>query len=149
MPHENNAICLNSDHGHHDEGIADSAISPGMAIELAADGKYDQVQSALAEAMKREFPIAKEDSLQGKTIDDAYAQGDRVFFWIPLPGDRANLLVKAGQNITVNDVLVVEAGGSGLWVEAAGTEFRYTFKALESSGGALAANGFIKARRLN
>ena len=27
--------------GHHDEGVADAAISPGEAVRLAADGKYD------------------------------------------------------------------------------------------------------------
>lgn len=147
MARELNTIVLKAK-GHHDEGVADGAITPGMAVELAADGKYDQQTSALAEALKGELLIAKEDALQGKTVDDAYAQDDVLFFYIPLPGDHVNALVKSGEDIDVNDVLVVEGGGSGLFVEAAGTEVKYQLKALEDSGGALAANTLIKCRVL-
>ena len=133
--------------GHHDEGEADAAISPGMAVELAADGLFDPVQSAQAAALKTNLKIAKEDALQGKTIDDAYADGDVLFYYEPLPGDEINVLVKSGENIAIADKLVVEAGGSGLFVEAAGSETKFQLEALEGPG-ALGANTHVHCKVL-
>lgn len=133
--------------GHHDEGRLDEIVSPGHAIEQAADGDYDLPQGTQAELLKKiSFKVAKEDALQGKTVDDAYAVGDIVSFYTPLPGDRIQVLVKSGEDIDVGDKLIIEAGGSGLWVEAAGTETRYQAEAIEDSGGALAANKLLSVR---
>lgn len=135
--------------GHYDEGIADGAITPGMAVEMAADGHYDAQASAQAASLKGGLAIAIEAPLnQGKTITDAYAATDVVFIYRPLPGDHIHAFVKSGANIAVGDKLVVEGGGSGLFVEAAGTETKFQLIALESSGGALGANGHIVCRVL-
>lgn len=142
---ERTIVLRGFDKGHHDEGVAGSAISPGMGIEMAADGEFDPIAATQAESLKRNsLWIAKEDMLQGKTIDDAYAIGDIVFMYKPLPGDKLLLLTKSGANIAVADKVVEEGGGSGLFVEAAGTETRYRAIAKESSGGALAANDHLK-----
>lgn len=133
---------------HHDEAPADAAISPGEAIEIAADGNADPMVSTQANALKGGLLFAKEDALQGKTVADAYAIGDIVFYYIPVPGDHIHVLVKLGEDIDVGGLLVVEGGGSGLFVAAAGTETKYQLKALEDSGGALAANTLIKCRVL-
>lgn len=136
--------------GHHDEGVADGAIKPGCAVELAADGKYDEQTAAQAAALKTGLKIAKEAVLNaGKTVTDAYAAADVLFFYTACPGDHLHVLVKSGEDIDVGDKLVVEGGGSGLFVEAAGTETKFQLEALEDSGGALAANGFIRCRVLN
>jgi hypothetical protein len=140
-----NTIVLKSK-GHHDEGIAGAAITPGMAVELQADGKYDQMTTAQAGALKRSVQIAKEDDKQGKTITDAYADEDILFFYSVMVGDHINLLVKLGEDIDVGDVLVVEGGGSGLFVEAAGTETKFQFEALEDTVGALAADAYVNCR---
>ena len=103
--------------GHHDEGEADSTIYPGEAICLAADGKYDPETSTAAVAAGKGLKIAKEDSLQGKTVDDYYSDGDIVSFYIPVPGDRVQVLVKAGEDIDIGDNLAVEGSGSGKFVE--------------------------------
>lgn len=135
--------------GHHDEGVCGGVIKPGCAVELAADGEYDEQSSAQAAALKGGLAIAKEAALnQGGTITDAYAADDVLFFYIPLPGDRVHVLVKSGEDIDVGAKLVVEGGGSGLFVEAAGTETKFQLIALEDTGGALAANGFVKCRVL-
>lgn len=139
-------IYLKGDYAHHEEGRADSAITPGMAVELAADGKYDQQSSAQAAALKGGLKIAKEDALRGLTITDAYAQNDVLFFVSVLPGDHILARVKTGQNIAIGDKLVVEGGGSGLFVEAAGTETKFQLEALESTDGALAAAAHVKCR---
>jgi biotin carboxyl carrier protein len=135
--------------GHHDEGVADAAIRPGEAIELAADGKFDPQASAQAAALKGGLKVAKEDALQGKAVDDAYAADDVVFFYSPVQGDHLQVLVKTGEDINVGDKLVVEGGGSGLFVETAGTETKFQLEALEDSGGALAADTLLRVRVLN
>lgn len=142
-----NTILLNGK-GHHDEGVADTAIRPGTAITLASDNKYDEATGVQATLLKGGLKIAKEDGLRGKTVDDAYAANDIVQFYIPVPGDRLNVLVKTGADIDVGDKLIVEGGGSGLWIEAAGTEARFQAEALEDSGGALAAATLIRVRIL-
>lgn len=132
--------------GHHDELVLDTVGTPGMHIQLAADGKGDLSPATLAECIKDELIILKEDRLQGKRIEDAYAIGDLAFIYFPLAGDHIHAFVKAGADIAVGDKLVQEGGGSGLWIEAAGTESLYRLKALEASGGALAANTHLKCR---
>lgn len=139
-------IVLKSNYGHHDEGTADAAISPGECIQLAADGKFDPAHKSKAESIKGDLLIATEDALQGKTVADAYASGNKVFFYIPCRGDHVNVLIKSGEDIQVSDNIVVEGGGSGLFVEAAGTEAAYQLTALDSSGGVLGANTLIRCR---
>ncbi len=134
--------------GHHDEGVLDTVCLPGMHIQMAADGKYDKSPQTSAELVKRGPKIVKEDALQGKTILDAYAVGDRVFYYVPKKGDHLLLLVKTGANIAVGDQIAPEGGGTGLFIEAAGTEAAYFAEALESTGGALAADTLVKCRVL-
>jgi len=118
---------------HFDEVTLDKIASPGMAIELAADGNYDQVQSAQAEALKQGLQkILIEDALQGKTVDDAYAASDKAQAYSAVAGDQLQVLVKDGQTIAIADKLCVEGGGSGLFIEAAGSETAYQVQALEA-----------------
>lgn len=144
----NNTIVLKGK-GHHEEAFIDEVASPGMAVELAADGKLDQVQSTQAEALKNVagLKILKEDALQGKTVADAYAAADLAFYYEPVPGDHVQLLIKDGETIAVGDTIVVEGAGSGLFVEAAGTETRYQAEALEAVSPS-GANGLCKCRIL-
>tara|TARA_R110002167_G_scaffold46072_4_gene137798 strand:- start:167 stop:607 length:441 start_codon:yes stop_codon:yes gene_type:complete len=139
-------VLKSSGYGHHDEGTADAAISPGECIQLAADGKYDPAHKTKAESIKGDLLIATEDGLQGKTVTNAYASGDVVFFYIPCSGDHINVLIKSGENINISDNILVEGGGSGLFIEAAGTEAAYQLTALDSSGGVLGANTLIRCR---
>lgn len=139
-------IVLKGGGGHYEEGKAGSAIIPGQSVQLAADGDYDPNPASKAESIKGDLILAIEDGLQGKTVSDAYGVGDVVFLYIPQRGDVVNVLVKSGQDIAVADKLNVEGGGSGLFVEAAGADAAYQLVALESSGGALAANQLIKCR---
>lgn len=120
--------------GHFSEGaIGATGISPGMAIEHQADGKWDPMASAQAAALKRDLVLAIEDRLQGKTVDDAYGgEDERVFFYHCRVGDHVQVLVKDGETIAIGDDLVVEGGGSGLFVEAAGTEAKFQLEALEA-----------------
>lgn len=149
MGREANRIILKSKASHHEEAKAAAAgILPGMALEMDANGEVNQVQATKAEFLKgvAGLKIAEEDALRGKTVDDAYADDSQVLYRDLQPGDEFNALVKAAEDIAVGDTGVVEGGGSGLFVEAAGTEAKYNVEFLESSGGALAANALLSAR---
>lgn len=148
MAVERTIVLRGNSWGHHDEGVLAGAVYPGMGIEMKADGTYDVIASTKAESLKRgSVLIAKEDAYQGKTINDAYASGARVFFFIPKAGDRLLILVKSGETISVGDLLVEEGTASGLFVEAAGSETRYRYKAVEATG-LLAANTLVKVEVL-
>jgi len=138
-------IVVRGGHGHYDEGIADSAnCFPGMIVELKTNGHYDLCASTKAESVKRRaIKIVRENQYQGKTTADAYASGDNLFMYTPVQGDHVLAYVKSGENIAVGDKLVEEGGGSGKFVEAAGTEAAYRLLALESTGGALGADGLV------
>lgn len=103
--------------GHHDEGVTDAIVYPGEAVRMAADGHYDPESLAADIAAGAGLKIVKEDALQGKTVADAYAAADQLFFYSPVPGDHIHVLVKSGEDIDVGDYLAVEGGGSGKFVE--------------------------------
>lgn len=103
--------------GHHDEGVTDAIVYPGEAIRMAADGHFDPETLASAVAAERGLKIVKEDALQGKTVADAYAAADQVFYYNPVQGDHVHVLVKAGEDVDVGDYLCVEGAGSGKFVE--------------------------------
>ncbi len=141
-------VLQGNSYGHHDEGVLDTVATPGMHIQVASDGKYDLSPATAAELVKSAIKIVKEDALQGKTVDDAYAIGDRVFFYTPLPGDMIHCRIKTGIDLVIGDKVTPEGGGTGLFIEAAGTESKYRFEAKESTGGALAAAALIKCEYL-
>ena len=143
-----NQILLRGDAENYEEGVLDTVASPGMALELQSDGKYDQVQSTSAEAAKARVRLLREDRLQGKTVDDAYAIGDVAQMYPLRRGDRVQVLVKSGQTVAVGANGVVEGGGSGLFIVAAGSETNYHVEFTEASGGALAANTLLAAEVL-
>jgi hypothetical protein len=136
--------------GHYDEGEADATIYPGEAVRLAADGCYDP-ETFDPDTVGKGLKIAIEDALQGNTVDDAYSDGDILFFYSPLPGDHIQVLVKVGEDIDIGDNLVVEGGGSGKFIEVTpdSSVSVVQLEALEDSGGVLASATLIKCRVLN
>ena len=151
MARSHNKIVLIGEAGRYEEGklAAVTDCVPGMAAELLAAGTYDQQAEAVGEAIKSELVLFTEDSLNGgKSVDDALESGQNgVPLWICGKGDVVNVLVKNAEDIDVGDYLVVEGGGSGLFVEAAGTESRYQLKAVEGPG-SLSGNTLVACRVL-
>ena len=129
--------------GHHDEGRVGSAILPGEAVRMAADGEWDPESLAADVAAGRGLMIAKEAVLNaGKTITDAYAVDDVLFFYVPQPGDHVHALVKSGEDIDVGDYLDVEGAGSGKFIEvssSAQAEYKIPFTRMKVHN-ALATN---------
>jgi hypothetical protein len=118
---------------HFGEGTLEAIVSPGMAVELTPTGGIDEVQGSQSEALKQGAPlVVLEDALQGNIVTDAYVSGDTVFTYQPVAGDHIQVLVKDGEVIAIADKLVVEGGGSGLFLGITGSEAAYQVKALEA-----------------
>lgn len=147
-------ICLKVSFGSatEDEGIASGAVSPGMNVNRTSAsesmGRHTFAAGASPVggtgigAVAGPVYIVKEDALQGKTIDDAYANGDNLFIHKCIPGDHILVLVAAGQNVGKNDF--GQAIASGLWTRQ-GTNVNATVQFLEGSGGLLATNKHLRA----
>lgn len=137
--------------GHHlfsKDEKADAELFPGMAVELLASGNYGQPVSTQAELIKRDtIYIVEEDSLSGKTVLDSWAEDSVISLYIPEEGDECLVLLKDGEVITVGEKVMIEGGGSGLFVAAAGTEAAYHFEAREALSPS-GENGLLWVRRV-
>jgi hypothetical protein len=95
------------------EVAAGVTITPGMLIEMNADGKV-LPHSAVGEFAEKMFAL--ENELEGKGIDDNYVADDKVQCWIAGRGDQVNALLADGQDIAIGDLL--ESDGNGYLQEA-------------------------------
>lgn len=85
------------------EGIIGVGITPKPGTVMQIDysvalqsGRHAwKLYDADADGGRPKSPIIilREDMLQGKTMSDAYAAGDRAFGFVPLAGDELNLLI--------------------------------------------------------
>jgi hypothetical protein len=92
-----------------DEEIAGGAITPGMLVSKNSDDEIVAHATAAGTAIPK---FALEDDLQGKGIDDAYAEGDKAQCWTPTRGDRVYALLKAeSAAVAIGDFL--ESAGDG------------------------------------
>ena len=89
-----------------EEFVAAGEIKPGMLVTLNEDGKVIPHNLDGGNAIPM---FALEDELQGKTIDDAYANGSPVQVWVAGRGDIVNAI--AGDNITAGAFLVSAGNG--------------------------------------
>jgi hypothetical protein len=108
-----------SESGLFDEKVAGTTgIKPGMNVALQSDNTVDP--GAAAGGVHR---IARESVYAGGTVDTEYANGDTVFLYQPVPGDRLNLLLTDEQNITRGGGLKFAATGKLVTDGGTGTEY--------------------------
>lgn len=93
--------------GVQGESIASGAITPGHLI-LVGGTTVAVHGTALAPAM----PAFAVESMDGGTIDTAYAADDNVYYVIASFGSCVNALLKAGENIAAKDKLVSAGDGT-------------------------------------
>jgi len=96
----------------HEEATATVAsgdeLLPGSLLELTSAGN---VQKHATEGGYADMRIALEDALQGKTVDDAYADGARVLYYIPRRGSRFQGILKSGEDVDIGDELISDGAG--------------------------------------
>lgn len=132
--------------GRHDEATASGIIKPGHIIEYDAN---DKVKVSSVANVARQPMVAFGDHLQGKTIDDAYAVGDRVFFGKLQAADRVLCRIPAGVSHTRGDKLMANAAGQLIAYVDAGTNvvFAYAAETLNNNPGT--ADAFLKVEIAN
>lgn len=107
---------------YHEERAAGAAgIMPGDLLKLTADNEVVVHATAGADT---QILVAKEDYLQGKTIDQAYADEDVVMIHNAQKGHKLNMRLAASQTITVGDKLT--SNGDGKLKEAGADAFLFT-----------------------
>lgn len=81
------------------------------------------------------YAVVREDSYQGKTTSDAYAAGERVFLYVPVPGEELNLLLAdvtgTGDDHTAGERLEVQ-NATGKFIALASTPDRAPATLLET-----------------
>jgi hypothetical protein len=143
MSDRNMILVKGADELTREEGRAAAAINPGYLITF--NGDQELIPHATA-GVDCEM-VALEDALQGKTVDDAYADDDLVFYHIAHPGDVLQLVLQAGENADEDDYLTSNGDGT-VQVTAGAESTRWrAMEALDLSGGG-AVDTFIRARRV-
>lgn len=95
-----------------DDGVA--AI--GNVFSWAAYGSdaASGGNNVTADGDQKIIAILLEDWAQGKTYDDAYADGDRGYLYFPLPGETFNMIIQVqagtGDAFTIGQELMVDDG---------------------------------------
>lgn len=103
-----------------DEAVAAAALLPGSLLfkssgqfaEFDTDGGGDGVKLYVADL----------NTLLQKTTADAWASGDVTMAYEPKPGERYNMRVSAGQNITALDTPLAADGAGALRIGIPGTD---------------------------
>jgi hypothetical protein len=119
--------------GRYEEGIAAGTIKPGHLIKITAGGSGPTSDSGLDRRVVKntggagdacEALFAVEDALQGRTIDDNYVLGERVFYVIAGKGDVIQAWLSGGEHAQVGDELI--HNGDGTFQVAAGSDASQT-----------------------
>jgi hypothetical protein len=144
MSNATTIVCKGRGHFFEGDLATGNLPKPGQAVTLTSAGTYELFNGA-ADGDRSEMLIVREDELLGKLKTAAYADSSRVYLYAPQPGDEIQVLVLSGENIAIGDKLIPD-DGTGKFIETTGSPEREPFVALESSGGALGADGHILCR---
>lgn len=85
-----------------------SAITPGQLIELTSG---DEVQEHSTAGGNAQPIIARAEEYAGGSIDDDYAVGDTVPFYVGRSGDEFYAFLADGEDVSIGDYL--ESDGNG------------------------------------
>lgn len=112
-------ILLIGDNARKEEARAGGAITPGMLIAYDTDGT---VIPHADDGGPTQKTFAEEDSLQGRTIDKDYAEGELVQLAVCGQGDVVQAWLASGESVTPADFLT--SNGDGFLKKATSTDVR-------------------------
>lgn len=126
------------------EGIISGTPKPGTVMQLKAatepsQGNYTwEVFNGAADGERTLIAVLLHDWPNGKTVDQAYANGDIGQLYIPAPGDELNVLLQnqagTADSFAIGDKLIVDKG-TGLLIATTGTPESEPFIVLETLAG--------------
>lgn len=123
------------------EGYVSGTPKPGTVMQLKAStepigGRYTwEVYDKDADGNRGLLAILCEDRFLGRLTSEAYADGDRCFLYVPVPGEELNMLVAdvsgTADDVAIGDTFIVD-DGTGLLIATTGTPESEPFQALET-----------------
>jgi len=121
--------------------ISGSTVKPGQFVQVksgvaAVNGRYSyELFNPGTDGDRRQILIVLADQLRGKTAEDAYADGDRIFLYTPAAGEELNAMVKdisgTGDDIAIGQIFIIDTG-TGKLIATTGTPESEPFVSLES-----------------
>lgn len=102
----------------HLEFDAAAILSPGNILVVNSAGK---AAKNTTEGADGELLVARENYINGKTIDDAYAVDDTVIAGVLQRGAQAQVILKAGENVAVGEYLIFDDAGRVIAESSAGS----------------------------
>jgi len=126
---------INSGSARFEEHRAAEAITPGMLLELDANG---EVVTHITANGPSEKMFALEDALQGNTIADAYADNDLVFCILAAPGDVIYAILELGANVAIGAQLASAGDGTLQAISAGESVVAIALEAVDASSSTLA-----------
>lgn len=85
-----------------------SAITPGQLLEVTSAGEVQEHSTVGGNAQPA---FARAEEYAGGSIDDAYAVGDTVPYYVGRTGDRFYAFLKDGEDVGIGTIL--ESAGNG------------------------------------
>ena len=104
-----NQVHLKGDFRHEEIECGAMAITPGMLV--AEDSSGELVAHATEGGVAARM-VAEVDALQGHTLTDDYADGDPVRIDVEHPGNECQILLKAGEDVAIGDILISAGDGT-------------------------------------
>lgn len=113
MARGNSIIVSANPRGVHSEGTASEAFKPGHLLQVDVSAGLDDNGRPYYELFTgatgtRCLPTVADIGFQGGTANTAYAAGDRVKVYHPLPGEELNVRVNTGVTTTFDMALILE-----------------------------------------
>lgn len=127
----------------YEEAVASGVILPGQLGKIDNAGKILRHSTAGGAAEKL---FVREDALQGKTVDDAYAVDDQVGYVCAKAGDEIAVVLDAAENVVIGDGLE-SAGNGNLQKLTSGVRLATAMEALDLTASSAVATR-IRARVL-
>ena len=122
------------------EGIISGTPKPGTCVTLTntaeVGGRFTyEPYNADADGNRRTVLVLIEDYLQGKTKEDAYANGDRCFLYAPCMGEELKMLLAdvsgTGDTHAIGELLIVD-DSTGKLIATTGSPESEPFQLLEA-----------------
>lgn len=104
-----NTILLGGDPiGYEAISASGSAITPGQLVEITSG---DEIQEHSTAGGNAQPAFARAEEYAGGSIDDDYAVGDTVPYYVGRTGDRFYAFLADGEDVDIGDLL--ESDGNG------------------------------------
>ena len=121
------------------EGIATEACLPGVLVQLDGavepiEGRYTwELFNGAADGERILTVIVIENKLEGGTSSTAYAAGDRLFMYVPCPGEHMNVMVQASAGaLVIGTTKLIVDDSTGEFIITTGSPESEPFMVMET-----------------